>query len=58
MKKYLTPTEREGKFWEIMETNCLDAEDVARLFLNWHGTQLLEDEFFEYIEREGFVVVS
>jgi len=42
------------KFWEAMEANNMTAEDVAQLFTNYHGTQLLTDDFIEFVEQEGY----
>lgn len=40
------------KIWEILEN--LSGEDVARLFTNFYGNQLLTEEFGEFIEEEGY----
>lgn len=35
----------------------LTGEEVLRLFTNWHGTQILDDEgFAQFIEDEGYSV--
>jgi hypothetical protein len=45
-----------NKFWEAMEVNQMTAEQVANLFLNYHGTQLLTDDFIQFVEDEGFII--
>ena len=42
------------KFWEAMENNNMTAEDVANLFVNWHGTQLITNDFIEFVKQEGY----
>jgi len=44
------------KFYNAIEINNMSGEEVANLFLNWHGTQLLTEDFLEFIEDEGYVV--
>lgn len=44
------------KFWEAMENNNMTAEDVANLFVNWHGTQLITNDFLENVANEGYVI--
>lgn len=44
-------TELQKKIWyKLCE---LDGEEVARLFTNFYGNQLLSEEFKEYLEEEG-----
>ena len=39
---------------EIWYKLCkLDGEEVARLFTNFYGNQLLSEEFKEFLEDEG-----
>lgn len=39
---------------EIYEALCqLSGEEVANLFTDWHGLQLLDEEFKEFLEDEG-----
>ena len=41
---------------EIWEALCkLDGEEVARLFTNYYGNQLLTADFKEYLEEEGWM---
>lgn len=41
---------------EIWEALCkLDGEEVACLFTNYYGNQLLTEDFKEYIEEEGWI---
>ena len=44
-------TELQKKIWYRL---CeLDGEEVARLFTNFYGNQLLSKEFEEFLEDEG-----
>ena len=46
-------TEMQRKIWNAL---CkLDGEEVARLFTNYYGNQLLTKDFKEYIEEEGWM---
>lgn len=44
-------TELQKKIWDRL---CeLDGEEVARLFTNYYGNQLLDKGFKEFLEDEG-----
>ena len=44
-------TELQKKIWyKLCE---LDGEEVARLFTNFYGNQLLSEDFKEFLEDEG-----
>lgn len=44
-------TELQKKIWYRL---CeLDGEEVAHLFTNFYGNQLLSEEFKEWLEEEG-----
>lgn len=44
-------TELQKKIWYRL---CeLDGEEVARLFTNYYGNQLLSEDFKEFLEDEG-----
>ena len=45
-------TDIQIEIWEILEN--LSGEEVARLFTNYYGNQLLTEEFMEFIEEEGY----
>ena len=46
-------TELQKKIWYRL---CeLDGEEVARLFTNYYGNQLLSEEFKEWLEEEGVI---
>jgi hypothetical protein len=46
-------TELQKKIWYRL---CeLDGEEVARLFTNFYGNQLLSEEFKEWLEEEGVI---
>lgn len=44
------------KLYEIVKENDMTNEEVINLFLNYHGTQLITDEFIEFIEDEGYYI--
>ena len=48
------PNEKYDGFLEFVEEHNLTGEEVARLFINWHGTDLITKEFVKEIEDEGF----
>lgn len=46
-------TELQKKIWYRL---CeLDGEEVAQLFTNFYGNQLLSEEFKEWLEEEGVI---
>jgi len=45
--------ERENKFYEQLEQ--LESEHLLRAFTDWHGMQLLTDEFYENCIEEGYI---
>ena len=46
-------TKLQKKIWYRL---CeLDGEEVARLFTNFYGNQLLSEEFKEFLEEEGVI---
>ena len=45
--------EKQNEFYEQLEQ--LTSEQVLRAFINWHGTQLLTDEFLEFCIEEGYI---
>lgn len=45
--------ERKQKMWDVLAG--LNGETVARLFTDWHGTQLLDDGFFGHLVDEGYI---
>ncbi len=41
----------------ILNLLCeLSGEEVAQLFTDYYGTQLLSDDFAEFIEDEGYTI--
>ena len=44
------------KLYSVVEENNMSATEVLDLFLNYFGTQLVDDEFLEFIEDEGYYV--
>lgn len=45
--------EKQNEFYEELEQ--LTSEQVLSAFINWHGTQLLTDEFLEYCIEAGYI---
>ena len=45
-------TELQKELWYFLCS--LSGEEVARLFTNFYGNQLLDKEIKEYIESEGY----
>lgn len=45
--------EKQEKMWDVLAG--LDGETVARLLTDWHGTQLLDDGFFDHLVDEGYI---
>jgi hypothetical protein len=46
-------SEKQEQMWDIL---CeLDGETVARLFTDYHGTQLLDNGFREFLQDEGYL---
>lgn len=44
------------KLYRVVEEYNMSAEEVLNLFLNYFGTQLVDDDFLEFIEFEGYDV--
>lgn len=40
---------------EAIKTNAIGAEDLLDAFTNWHGLQLIDDDFMEFLEDEGII---
>ena len=45
--------EKQEKLWEVLSE--LTGEQVLRLFIQWHGTQLLTDGFLSHVIAEGYM---
>ena len=46
-------TELQTKIWDAL---CeLSGEEVARLFTNYYGNQLLSEDFKEFLQDEGYM---
>ena len=39
--------------WDFLCT--LSGEDVARIFIDWNGWQIVDDDFREYLGNEGYM---
>lgn len=40
---------------EAIKENGISAEELLDAFTNWHGMQILSDDFMEFMEEEGLV---
>lgn len=40
---------------EAIKTNNISAEDLLDAFTNWHGLQLLDDDFIEFLKDEQII---
>lgn len=40
---------------EAIKTNNISAEGLLDAFTNWHGLQLIDDDFMEFFEDEGII---
>lgn len=46
-------TDVQKKMWDALVK--MSGEDVARLFVNWYGEQILDDDFFKNMIDEGVI---
>lgn len=45
--------EKQKQMWDAL---CeLDGEDVARVFTNYYGNQLLSEDFHQFLVDEGYI---
>lgn len=40
---------------EAIKTNNISAEELLNEITNWHGVQLIDDDFMEFLEDEGII---
>lgn len=40
---------------EAIKTNNISAEELLNAFTNWHGLQLIDDDFMEFLEDEEII---
>lgn len=40
---------------EAIKANNISAEELLDAFTNWHGLQLIDDDFMEFLEYEGII---
>lgn len=40
---------------EAIRTNSISAEELLNAFTNWHGLQLIDDDFMEFLEDEEII---
>ena len=40
---------------EAIRENGISAEELLNAFTNWHGMQILSDDFMEFLEEEGII---
>lgn len=38
---------------DAIKANNISAEELLDAFTNWHGLQLIDDDFMEFLEDEG-----
>lgn len=43
-----------NQMFQMLEDNAVSSEDVLNIFLNYHGTQILDDDFIEFLKDEGY----
>lgn len=41
---------------EALDEGLISGEDLLRAFVNFHGNQLIEDDFIEFLNDEGFPI--
>jgi hypothetical protein len=46
-------TEQQERMWDVLVS--LDSETLLRAFIDYHGMQLLDDGFAEFLTDEGFM---
>ena len=46
-------SEMQIKIWDMLVK--LDGETVARLFTNYYGNQLLDEDFLEFLKQEDII---
>ena len=44
---------KQDVMWDVLLD--LSSEEVLRAFTNYHGLQLLDDGFYEFLQDEGFI---
>ena len=49
----MTVFEIQNKIWEILSQ--LSSDEVLQLITDWHGLQLFDDDFLEFLKDEGYV---
>ena len=46
-------TDMQEMMWDVL---CeMSGEDVARVFTNYYGNQLLSDDFYQFLVDEGYI---
>lgn len=40
---------------EAIKINNIGAEELLNAFTNWHGLQLIDDDFMEFLEDEEII---
>lgn len=54
---YLSDTNKNYSILlEAIKTNGISAEDLLDAFTNWHGLQLLDDDFMKFLEDEYIIL--
>ena len=47
--------ERQTKMWDAIVEGCGNAEEVVRFFISYCGSQILDDEMYEYLRRNEMI---
>lgn len=47
-----------NKFHGVIEDNVMNSIDLANLFINYFGAQILTEDFFNYMRQEGYFVMK
>ena len=45
--------DRQIEIWDLLCS--LDGETVATLLTDWHGMQLLDQDFYDFLIDEGYI---
>ena len=49
-------TEKQNKMWEAIKSGCPTVEDAILFFVKYSGYQILDDEMWEYLRRNEYLV--
>ena len=46
-------TDKQDIMWDVL--TGMDADTAVRAITNYHGMQLLDDGFYEFLQEEGLI---